>query len=105
MFTARTLVPEGIYNNSIAIKICKQHGTSQHVHGKAHLPVLHTMDYSSAMKVNDLLMHVTTWMSLRRLILSQSEDIKQHCISRVHLFKAPAQPCLVNRMTLEISVP
>lgn len=93
MFTARTFVPEGIYNNSIAVKICK------HVHGKAHLPVLHTM------KMNDLLMHVTTWMSLRRLILSQSEDIKQHCISRVHLFKAPVQPCLVNRMTLEISVP
>lgn len=65
MFTARTLVPEGIYNNSIAVKICK------HVHGKAHLPVLHTM------KMNDLLMHVTTWMSLRRLILSQSEDFYQ----------------------------
>lgn len=99
------LIPEGIITILFAIKICKQRGISQYVHGEAHLPVLHTMDYSSAMKMNDLLMHVTTWMSLRHLILSQSEDIKQHCIARVHLFKAPAQPCLTNRMTLKISVP
>lgn len=96
---------KGFITILFAIKIRKQRGISQHVHGEAHLPVLHTMGCSSAMKMNDLLMHVTTWMSLRHLILSQSEDIKQHCISGAHLFKAPAQLCLANRMTLKISVP
>lgn len=47
---------------------------------------MHTMEYS-AVKMNELLMHVTTWMTLRHLILSQSEDIKQYCIAMVHFSK------------------
>lgn len=72
---------KGFLTILFTIKICKQHGIFQHVNEWISTPsCVHTMEYTSAMEINELLMHVTTWLNLRPLFLSQSEDIKQYVL-------------------------
>ena len=38
---------------------------------------IHTMEYYSAMKMDELLIHCTTWMNLKIIILSERSQIER----------------------------
>lgn len=79
---------------------CKQPRCSSVSERLNKLWYIHTMDYYSSIKRNELLIHATTWISLQRIMLSEKKILKG-CILyySIHLYNTDVRQALTSSVT------